>query len=98
MINQMPQDTTISETMTRELNIGETWVRAEWITDTRRYWISRSEYGYQANMETKESYATNWYNPDVYSNRRYVQKLGSALNRIHMLRRKDQRKAQSSSL
>jgi len=90
MINQMPQDATVSRTMTRELNIGETWTRAEWITDTRRYWISRTESGYQVGMEIKESYATNWYNPDVYSDRRYVQNLGSALNRVHSLRQKDQ--------
>jgi hypothetical protein len=94
----MPKDVTIAQTMMRELDAGECWARAEWITDTRRYWISQSEYGYQSNMEIKESYATKWYNPDVYSDRRYVKKLGSALNRIEELRRKDQRKTPVNSL
>jgi hypothetical protein len=89
MINQMPKDITITKRMTRKLVIGESWAKPEWISETRRYWISCTEYGYQANQEIKESYSDKWYNKDIYAKNRYVKSLATAITRIEKLIDKD---------
>lgn len=88
MILTLPQENIIKTSQNlKEIDLDWSYTKAQWISESRRYWISRHKYGYVAHMEVLAGNG-KWCYIYTYDTNIYVKTLAGAIKRIEKLRLK----------